>query len=514
MRTIISRPEKCNEEYDAGQVALDKVRKVLLDEEVMDKIKEEHYLSFDASEEEYVRMREVRIRAVLAEAKVDFDKYHQYLEMNRTGVKVVLQRDIAEVNINNFNVVWLVFWSANIDISPVKDFFAVITYITEYAFKPEPQEIEMRKLLESAKDENMETKMKVVAQAFQDTREMGYSEAIYKLLPELVMTNSNVKKQWVCVTREEERTTRARKATKGDIEAGRAVFELEGVEGEWMEQWDMRSKYMRRDVKCWSLSFCQFARMMESSNQSGNEKEEEGDGVSDAEDDAEDPLDDEQDEEGSKKEERAPWYAPFYKVMVCSHRCCTDQPKEACECVCCTAKEKRSKLKKVTKKLARPADVPEEMALGDVHVGEPKLMKRRKIPAVLRFYKSNKETNPIRFFLQELILFVPFGLEANGDMKNLLQASDDQVFLLYDKYTEHIKEVKSKVLPFLEDVTEERFYVEEIRRQMDLEQVGMEVAAGKELDNMETLDTQVRTHLAFNNFVLQHINISQIIYVR
>ena len=471
------------------------MRKVLLDDEAMDKIKEEHYLSPDATEEEYVRMREVRIRAVLVVAKVDFNKYHKYLEMNRTGVKVVLQRDIAEVNINNYNVVWLVFWNANIDLSPVKDFFAVITYITEYAFKPEPQEIEMRRVLESVKDENMETKMKAVAQAFQDTREMGYSEAIYKLLPELLMTNSNVKKQWVCVTREEERTTRARKATKGDIEAGRAVFQLEGVEGEWMEQWDMRSKYMRRDVKYWTLSFCQFARMLEATSQSKKEKEEEAGGESDAEG----SPDDDQDEEGAKKDERAPWYAPFYKVMVCSHRCCTDQPKEGCECVCCTAKEKRSKLKKVTKKLARPADVPEEMALGDVHVGEPKLMKRRKIPAVLRFYKSNKETNPIRFFLQELILFVPFGLEANGDMKNLLEAPDDQVVLLYEKYSEHIKEVKAQVLPFLEDVTEERFYVEEIRRQMDLEQVAMEIAAGKELDNMQALDAEVNNPFGFQD---------------
>ena len=99
-------------------------------------------------------------------------------------------------------------------------------------------------------------------------------------------------------------------------------------------------------------------------------------------------------------------------------------------------------MKKPSKKLPRLAKLPEVMMLSNVHVGEPKLMKRRKIPAVLRFYKSNKETNPIRFFLQELILFVPFGLQANGDMKNLLQASDDQVVLLYEKYSEHVKEVK------------------------------------------------------------------------
>ena len=482
-------------------MALDRVKKVLLDDEVMNKIKEEHYLSPDASEEDYVRLREVRIRAVLEVAKVDFDMYHKYLAMNRMGVKVVLQRDIAEININNYNPQWLEFWDANMDLSPVKDFFAVITYITEYAFKPEPQEIEMRRMLESVNDKTMEEKMKVVAQAFQDTREMGYSEAIYKLLPELLMTNSNVKKQWVCVGREEERTTRARKATKEDVDGGRDVFELDGVEGKWIEQWDMRSKYMRRDPEFWALSFCQFARMMEA--KSGKEKEEEESNESEEEDDPDTTGDDAEGKGKAKKDE--PWYAPFYRVMVCSHQCCTDQQKEGCEGECCNAKPKRSKLKKAAKKPAKPSDVPEEMVLRDVHVGEPKLMKRRKIPAVLRFYKSNKETNPIRFFLQELILFVPFGLKENGDTKNLLQAPDDQVVLLYEKYSEHIKEVKNQVLPFLEDVTEERFYVEEMRRQMDLEQIGMEIAAGKELDNMEALDAEVRKSFVANMNIL-HMN--------
>ena len=133
----------------------------------------------------------------------------------------------------------------------------------------------MRRMLELAKDESMEKKMRIIAQAFQDTREMGFSEAIYKLLPELVMTNSNVKKQWVCIGREEERTTRARKATKGDVEAGRATFELEGVEGAWMEQWDMRSKYVRRDPKLWHMSFAQFARMLEAKNESAKKKTDE-----------------------------------------------------------------------------------------------------------------------------------------------------------------------------------------------------------------------------------------------
>ena len=60
---------------------------------------------------------------------------------------------------------------------------------------------------------------------------------------------------------------------------------------------------------------------------------------------------------------------------------------------------------------------------------------------------------------QELVLFVPFGLEENGDMQNLMQETDDQIVLLYEKYSQHIKEVKRQVLPFLEDVMEERLIV-------------------------------------------------------
>ena len=115
-------------------------------------------------------------------------------------------------------------------------------------------------------------------------------------------------------------------------------------------------------------------------------------------------------------------------------------------------------------------------------------MKKRKIPAILRFYKANAEKNPYKYFLQELVLFVPFGLAENGDMKDLLKHSDDKIAELYDKHQEHIKEVKQQVLPYLEDVTEQRFYAEEVNRQLNLEEVAAQMAAGKEEDNMRTDD--------------------------
>ena len=46
------------------------------------------------------------------------------------------------------------------------------------------------------------------------------------------------------------------------------------------------------------------------------------------------------------------------------------------------------------------------------------------------------------------------------------------------------------LLPFV--INDDDQVVEEIRRQMQLEEIGQELAPGKELDNMEALDTEVR----------------------
>merc|ERR1712155_384970 len=101
--------------------------------------------------------------------------------------------------------------------------------------------------------------------------------------------------------------------------------------------------------------------MMEAKSVSGKEEEEESEDESGEEDNEVD----EENEERAKKD--GPWYAPFYKVMVCSHRCCTDQPKEGCEGECCTVKEKRSKMKKVAKRSPRLAKLPAVMTSDLLH---------------------------------------------------------------------------------------------------------------------------------------------------
>ena len=125
-------------------------------------------------------------------AGVEYEEYHRCLEMNLKAVQVVLQRDVSEIYINNFNPLWLEVWDANMDLAPVKDFFGVITYVTEYAFKPEPQELAIRKALEACKDEDVLTRMKVIATSFQDNRQMGEAEAIHNFFLDFYFEDSNV----------------------------------------------------------------------------------------------------------------------------------------------------------------------------------------------------------------------------------------------------------------------------------------------------------------------------------
>ena len=46
-------------------------------------------------------------------------------------------------------------------------------------------------------------------------------------------------------------------------------------------------------------------------------------------------------------------------------------------------------------------------------------------------------------------------------------------------------------MPYLEDVTEQRHYAEEVNRQINLEEIAAEVAPGKEDDNLKTLEADV-----------------------
>ena len=69
---------------------------------------------------------------------------------------------------------------------------------------------------------------------------------MYRLIPNMVLKNSNVTCQWVSLGPKEERSQRWKKATEEQMESGMSVIQIQDHDGYWFEQQDMLSKYLRR----------------------------------------------------------------------------------------------------------------------------------------------------------------------------------------------------------------------------------------------------------------------------
>ena len=148
------------------------------------------------------------------------------------------------------------------DIQVVLDYFAVITYVTDYYAKDDTGTLEViRAALAQTNTSDLRERMKIISNVFLTHRQMGEAEAVYRLLPSMTLKKSNVACQWVSLGIKEERSSRWRKATEEDIEAGRPVEELNGHAGHWYEQPDMWSKYLRRSEDIENMCFAQFAKM-------------------------------------------------------------------------------------------------------------------------------------------------------------------------------------------------------------------------------------------------------------
>ena len=121
----------------------------------------------------------------------------------------------------------------------------------------------LKEVVESNPDDNNREKMKKIASTFLSHRQIGEAEAFFKLLPGLLLKNSNVSCQWLYVGRKQDRYTRMKKVTE-ENENNKNLIKLEGVEGLWYEQPDMLSKYKRRPNLLEQICSTHFSKMTRS----------------------------------------------------------------------------------------------------------------------------------------------------------------------------------------------------------------------------------------------------------
>ena len=176
-------------------------------------------------------------------AGVEYTDYLEALSTSRSGYSIVQQRDLDEIFINSYNSEWLRAWNANLDIQIVLDYFAVITYVTDYYSKDDTGTMEVIKAaLQQTDAHDVKEKMRVVSNAFLTHRQMGEAEAVYKLIPSMTLKQSNVACQWVTLGRKDERSKRWKKASEKDIKSGIPLIKIKDHDGLWYEQQDMWSK--------------------------------------------------------------------------------------------------------------------------------------------------------------------------------------------------------------------------------------------------------------------------------
>ena len=141
-----------------------------------------------------------RLEKILVEAKVNGDtplkriqNYEEALSIALKRYSVVVKRDINEIRVNLYNPEWIKCWNGNMDIQPCLDYFGIITYITDYYMKDDSGTLKLiQKVLEKASDEPIKKKMSLVKNTFLTHRQIGESEAYYKLFPHLHLCDSNI----------------------------------------------------------------------------------------------------------------------------------------------------------------------------------------------------------------------------------------------------------------------------------------------------------------------------------
>ena len=130
---------------------------------------------------------------ILNYANVTEPEYYEALRYSAKGIKLVLKREPKDVFINNYNEEWLRAWNGNMDLQICLDSFAIVTYITDYYSKDETGTTKVLKEAAKQNFNNMKDKMQCLAQTFLTHRQIGQCEAIYRILPSLHLSQSNVK---------------------------------------------------------------------------------------------------------------------------------------------------------------------------------------------------------------------------------------------------------------------------------------------------------------------------------
>ena len=441
------------------------VKNVLIDQDTIDKILAEYPNKSNESRDEYVKNRKERIKKILALAGLntedDLQLYVEALQTSKSGYSIILERDIDELYVNSYNPEWARAWNGNHDLQICLDYFAVITYITEYYCKDDSGT--MKALITALKESDTDTLKEIMIllmNTYICARQMGEAEALFKIFPDFHLKKSDVSTVFVPVNKRENRSKFLMKVDEKFDHPGLKKFKVDGREGDYIEKYDIVSKFERIEdkVKDLELSFSQFSKMYSPTWKEKQDKKE-----------STDILDDDQ---ISEPEEYVIEYDNTEKT-ACEDNCDVEKSMESTGIdeeidkgvrkfdyiMKCSHPGKKLNYDHSLCKVNLGEKLPLIIKLKNPFPGEPPYMKRRKHPAVLRFHKFKIDTHYAEYFFSEALLYRPFRNEIDIEIEQQSLKGLD-----IDIYNEELQCVKSQVMEHLENVQEARYFVQEASR--------------------------------------------------
>ena len=145
------------------------------------------------------------------------------------------------------------------------DFFAIITYISDYYSKDDSGTMKhIKEALNSAGNESLKCKLNLVAQQCLTHRQIGESEAFFRILPHLHMKESNIESVFVQTGFNKNRSRFLHKLSDEEVKYCENPIEVTGRMGLYTEKPSVLENYTRRDYTkhpdVFDITYIQFAK--------------------------------------------------------------------------------------------------------------------------------------------------------------------------------------------------------------------------------------------------------------
>ena len=343
------------------------------------------------------------------------------------------------------------------------DFFAVVTYVSDYYMKDESGTTKgINEALAYAQDENLMRKMNIVKNEYFTRRQAGECEVYYKMFPFLHLSHSNIVAEFIPTGFKQNRYKFLKQVPENAIRNFSNIITVEGKDGKYyIEKESVVEKYLRRPA-CLNISLAQFVKRY-SLAQTKPKKYSRLQFFKDVRkpEKYHETIPNESDNDSESEYESEPYNSIDENDIVFD-----GTPFDP------------------IRSIPLPPYIPLERQSGS---GGIQWMRKRSQKSI-RFHKYNKLKDTHEWHYSELLLYLPF-----HDEEELYPNDFNKCLGLYVEKFEKFSDIKSHVMPHLDMVIEAREKAEEF-----ISTIGEDLDSNKEQENEEAEQEGAADHPDLN----------------